>query len=132
MQESGLFISCYNGNPSTQDLTEGRCATLDLSKPIACSKHDWVISFEVGEHIPKKFEEIFISNLKGANIKGVIISWAVKGQGGKSHVNEKNNEYIRKLFEEDYTSDNETEKQLRSLSTLPWFKNTIMVFRHKK
>jgi hypothetical protein len=133
MQEKGLFISCYDGNPSTQDLSEGRCATVDLSKPISFAQHDWVLSLEVGEHIPKEYENVFISNLKGENKEGVILSWAIEGQGGKSHVNEKSNDYIRRIFEEDgYTSDYEIEKQLRDLSTLPWFKNTIMVFRRIK
>ena len=52
----------------------------------------------MGEHIPKIYEKIFIDNLDNNNTKGIIISWAVKGQGGVGHVNEQNNEYIKNIF----------------------------------
>jgi len=60
LQYSGLFTSCFDGNPNTQELTEGLCGIIDLSKPINLARHDWVLSLEVGEHMPKEFEGTFI------------------------------------------------------------------------
>ncbi len=50
----GIFTSCYDGNPDTQDLSKGKCAILDLTKGINFPKYDWVLCLEVGEHLPKQ------------------------------------------------------------------------------
>jgi hypothetical protein len=86
----------YDGNPNTPELTNNLCNTLDLSIPVKFNEpFDWVMSLEVGEHLPKKFEDIFIHNLHNNNKFGIILSWAIKGQGGHGHVNEQNNDYIK-------------------------------------
>ena len=46
------------------------------------------MSLEVGEHLPKEFEDIFINNLDNNNNYGIVLSWAIKGQGGYGHYNE--------------------------------------------
>lgn len=51
-------------------------------------------SFEVGEHILAEFENNFIKNIADNARKGIIMSWALVGQGGYKHVNERNNDYI--------------------------------------
>jgi len=70
-----------------QDLTNN----LDLN----C---EYAQSFEVGEHIPLEKMDIFIDNICRSAKKGVIISWAVEGQGGDGHINERNNDFIIKQF----------------------------------
>lgn len=128
--ENGIFSTCYDGNLDTQTLSDGRCAVINLSSPINFAKSDWVLSLEVGEHLPKEFEDIFISNLDKMNIKGIVLSWAIQGQDGDGHVNEQSNDYIKqKLLNLGYTNDVEAEQELRKNSTAHWFKNTIMVFR---
>jgi cyclopropane fatty-acyl-phospholipid synthase-like methyltransferase len=129
--ENNINVVGYDGNPNTPELTNNVCKILDLSKP---KKFDpsfsWVMSLEVGEHLPKKFEDIFINNLHNNNKKGIVLSWALKGQGGDGHFNEQNNDYVKsKICELGYTNDIESEQNLRNSSTLGWFKNTIMVFR---
>jgi cyclopropane fatty-acyl-phospholipid synthase-like methyltransferase len=121
----------FDGNPYTNALTNYLCDTLDLSVPIVFpTQFDWVLSLEVGEHLPKEYEDIFINNLHVNNKHGIIVSWAVKGQGGIGHFNEQNNDYIKdKITSLGYISDIDTENKLRNVSTLPWFKNTIMVFK---
>jgi len=129
-KENGIFVSCYDGNPNTQELSEGRCGVIDLSKPLDFPQHEWVMSLEVGEHIPAEFESIFIDNLHKFNKKGLIISWAVVGQGGTAHVNNHNNDYIKaKFYALGYTTDEGAEKELRDKAFWGWFKNTVMVFR---
>lgn len=70
----------------------------DLTKNIV-NKCEFSQSFEVGEHIPKDKMNIFIDNICNNSEKGVILSWASKGQGGDGHINEQNNDYIIKKFE---------------------------------
>lgn len=130
-QENNINAVGFDGNPNTPELTNNLCNVLDLSVPKKFDEpFDWVMSLEVGEHLPSQFEDIFIMNLHNNNKYGIILSWAVEGQGGHGHYNERNNNYIKsKICGLGYINDIETEHKLRSNSTLLWFKNTIMVFR---
>jgi cyclopropane fatty-acyl-phospholipid synthase-like methyltransferase len=123
----------FDGNPNTPELTNNLCEILDLSISKQFEKKfDWIISFEVGEHLPKEFEDIFINNLHNNNKYGIILSWAIEGQGGDGHFNERNNDYIKsKIINLGYINDIDEENKMRDISTLSWFKNTIMVFRKK-
>lgn len=128
---NGLNTKGFDGNPDTPSLTNNTCDIMDLSEPNKLdTKFDWALCLEVGEHIPKEYESIFVKNLDYHNLNGIILSWAVIGQSGDGHVNCQNNDYVKELFNNlGYTSDDYTEFLLRTYSTLPWFKNTIMVFR---
>jgi cyclopropane fatty-acyl-phospholipid synthase-like methyltransferase len=130
-KENNINASGFDGNPNTPELTNNLCNVLDLSVPIEfVEPFDWVMSLEVGEHLPPQFEDIFINNLHNNNKRGIVLSWAVKGQGGHGHYNEQNNNYIKsKICRLGYTNDIVSENKLRAESTLWWFKNTIMVFR---
>ena len=121
----------YDGHPDTFTNTNGLCSVLDLSYDQKFEKkYDWVMSLEVGEHIPEEYESVFINNLHQNNTFGIILSWAVIGQGGHGHVNCRSNEYIIRKFEDlGYIFDMDNTTQLRSISTLDWFRNTLMVFR---
>ena len=120
----------FDGNPSTPTLTNNQCDVLDASKPIDFdSKYDWVLSLEVGEHLPKKYEHIFIDNLCNNCETGVVMSWAIKGQGGDGHFNEQDNDYIIQEFHKrGFRIDMDASNHFRRRSHLSWFKNTIMVF----
>lgn len=124
----------YDGNPDTFLLSGGIAHVADLSAPVDLGKKfDWVLSLEVGEHLPKKFETQFIENLDRHNSHGIVLSWALKGQGGYGHFNEQPNEHIKNLMASyGYLNDIEAENKLRECSYLPWFKNTIMVFRRNR
>lgn len=133
---SAAGVSCdgYDGNPMTEQLTGGKCKVLDLSSPVDLgTAYDWVLSLEVGEHIPCEYEDTFLENINRHNRKGVVLSWAIPGQGGYGHVNERNNDYIRERFAAmGYCSDTLLEQRLRnSISNCWWFRDTIMVFRRE-
>ena len=132
-QENNINSIGFDGNPNTPELTNNLCKILDLSEPkIFDEPFDWVMSLEVGEHLPPQFEDIFIYNLHNNNKYGIVLSWAIKGQGGHGHVNLQDNDYIKsKICNLGYINDIEVENKLRKDSTLYWFKNTIMVFRKK-
>ena len=128
--ENGLSVKCFDGNPAVKEISEGRCEQLDLSQRFEMEVFDWVMSIEVGEHIPNKFEDVFLDNLHRHNKHGIVLSWALPGQGGRGHVNEQDNDHIKgKMKSLGYRNDVITEKALRASSTKEYFRNTVMVFR---
>ena len=128
--KNGISCTALDGNPDVEQNSGAFAQQADFSIPFFSIKHlftDCVLCLEVGEHIPKEREQIFIENIKLFYPKLLILSWAIPGQGGVGHINEQTNEYIKKKFSE-YTFNEEESSILRNESTLPWFKNTIMVF----
>jgi len=128
---SGFKCDGFDGNPNTESLTNNLCKVLDLSQSFQLQhKYDWVMSLEVGEHIPKEYEQVFIDNICNHAISGIILSWAIIGQGGDGHINCQNNNYIiaelKKRGWEYLQTDSEI---LRKNSTRSWFKNTLMIFK---
>jgi len=129
--DNGINACGFDGNPNTPELTNCTCSVMDLTIPKKFNKpFDWVMSLEVGEHLPKDAEDTFINNLHDNNKHGIVLSWAIKGQGGDGHINEQNNDYIKsRICELGYTNDIDAENKFRKNCTLYWFRNTIMVFR---
>lgn len=139
LRKDGFICDGFDGNPNTFQLTCGLCDTVELTKPnlelkLKYKKYDWVLSLEVGEHIPKKYENRFLSNLASVASKGIVLSWAVLGQGGDGHINEQSNEYIEKKMKSlSFKRDKEAEIGLRESTTnCIWFKETVMVYRNNQ
>jgi len=129
LRVNGIDCIGFDGNPTTQVRTDGFAGVMDLSKPVDLPRRDWVMSLEVGEHIPVAHESTFIRNLNRNCREGIVLSWAVPGQGGEGHVNERTNEYIVELFRDlGFDEAMVMERQLRKSAKLEWFKNTLMVF----
>jgi hypothetical protein len=128
--QHNYIVSAFDGNPNTPELTNNIGKVLDLSKSVNLKqKYDCVLSLEVGEHIPKKYEQIFINNICNHANNIIILSWAIEGQGGDGHVNCQNNEYIIKQIESrNFKYNADLSNNLRIGSSLEWFKNTIMIF----
>lgn len=128
---SNITCEAYDGNPNTNKLTEGIGKILDLSIPFKLKNNfECVMSLEVGEHIPKEYEQIFIKNITAHSNNMLIISWAIKGQGGDGHVNCQNNDYIIGQIEKHGFKYNkiDSDEFRKNVSNAHWFKNTIMVF----
>lgn len=134
-KKRNLNIEGYDGNPATPVITDNICQVLELHKDITKSitnKFDLVMSFEVGEHIPKKYENIFIDNLVSVAKDWLIISWALPEQEGHGHVNCQSNEHIiEKLNAKKFKYNKVLSAYFRSQADFPWFKNTIMVFKRR-
>ena len=124
-------VQGYEGNPKAKGFGMwDRIQQLDLAifDP-ALPTYELVLSLEVGEHIPKEFESNFLDNVTLMTGKTIILSWAVKGQGGTGHFNEQNNPYVISQMESrGFRYDPDMSARLREASSLEWFKNTIMVF----
>lgn len=137
LRKAEFICDGFDGNPDTPIITGNVCTVADLTNPELQlnkegKKYDWIFSFEVGEHLPKQHEMIFLQNVTKHARNGIVLSWAKKGQGGLGHVNEQNNDYIEaKMLELNWKRDFQAEEKLR-LSTSPhcfWFRDTIMVYR---
>jgi 2-polyprenyl-3-methyl-5-hydroxy-6-metoxy-1,4-benzoquinol methylase len=130
LQAYNYKVHAYDGNPNTPQLTVGLGQVADLSQPFDCGEQvDVVMSLEVGEHIPKEFEQTFLDNLVVNRPKMIILSWAIPGQAGDGHVNCQTNRYIiNKIERENYCFLPHTTHKLRKESSLWWFKKSLMVF----
>ena len=79
-------------------ITKEEFIQTDLTKPVHLGKkYDLSISLEVAEHLPESSAETFITSLCEAS-DVVLFSAAVKGQGGKGHINEQFLSYWQKIF----------------------------------
>lgn len=133
LRAHNLNCEGYDGNPDTPTFGGPYCKVANLTEPLLLSKkYDWVLSLEVGEHLPKEHEKTFLDNVATYATKGVVLSWAKKGQGGLGHINEQNEEYIQsEMSKRGWIRDKVAEEALR-MQTSPycfWFRNTLMVYR---
>ncbi len=133
LRKCGIYCDGLDGNPDVKHLSGGIAFTQDLTVPFnLVRKYDWVVCLEVGEHIPKQYENVLFRNIHEHNTQGVILSWAIKGQPGHGHVNNQNNDYIKaKMASLGYVNDSKTEKFLRNQSRFKVFQRTVMCFRKK-
>ncbi len=130
LSQQGKNVDAFDGNPHTPEMTNGFASVLDLSKEFDLKKkYECVISLEVGEHIPKEYEQIYLDNLDRHSSQCIILSWALPGQGGDGHVNEQPNEYIiEEMKKRGYNYSEFSSNAFRKIVNLWWFKKTIMVF----
>jgi len=131
INEAGILCSGFDGNPNTPQLTNNLCGIKDFSEPQNfVFIYDYALCLEVAEHIPPEFEDVFISNLTSCNQKGIILSWAIPGQGGHGHYNEQSNKYaIDLLTRHGYNFDSKSTDKLREKVACWWFQNTLLIFQ---
>jgi GT2 family glycosyltransferase len=128
--ENGIECEGWDGNPNTPELSNGLCNVADLTQPQSFENKNWVLSLEVGEHIPKEYEDVFINNITKHATEGVVLSWATPGQPGDGHVNCQSNEYVVALLEKHgFVLDTAMTVRMREAAELWWFQNTVMCFR---
>lgn len=106
--------------------------TIDLSRsmPPLERLYDFVLCIEVGEHIPRKHEQVFIENVCKFASKYLVLSWAIPGQKSASgHFNNQTNEYVIAQFGlRGFKFDKEMTEILREGTDFSWLKKTIMAF----
>jgi hypothetical protein len=126
-----LLYYGYDGAGDVVDFTNGLLKYADLTKPLELPVTEWVLSTEVGEHIPSKFEGMYLRNLHRHNCMGIIMSWGVLGQGGSNHINLHSNAYVSRVMTElGYFRDTAVETKLRNPDlNYWWFTKSCLVFR---
>lgn len=125
-------VECYDGVANIEDLTNGYVKRADLSEKLNLGVHDWVLSLEVGSHIPQKFERSYFDNIHRHNREGAILSWAEAGQKGLHQLNRRSTTFVvRQMASLGYRLDERWTTTLRKAAKLKWFRKTLMVFRKK-
>ena len=129
-RKHGIETDGYDGNPIT--LKFANCYIKDLTTDFQLTPVNFLLCLEVCEHVPKEFEDKLLHTIdRHVNPGGtLVISWAIKGQGGTGHVNCQNNDYvISKFMSMNYSFDKNRSDYLRGQeSCAKWFRNTILVF----
>lgn len=119
------------GSQLSNFIFDGEIVIQDLTQIMNVAERGTVISLEVGEHIPKEHEQVYLNNITSVCDKTLIISWAVVGQGGLGHVNEQPNEYImQEIIKRGFRFMPEVTDEIRKLpEDFCWyFRNTLMIF----
>ena len=106
----------------------------DLTVPFILPEKGNCIFLEVAEHVPEKFEDIMLDNVANVCDNKLIMSWAVRGQGGWGHVNCLNNDeaiarVIKRGFEYLPKETADARSKILDNDPCPWFKNTTLVFQ---
>ena len=124
----------FDGAPYCEETSHGRVRTMDLSIPqYGILQYDWIISLEVAEHIPEKYEAVYLDNIFRHAKEGIILSWAVPGQGGLSHINNKPIEYVSKVMRENgFQRHAGKSLKLQASASLSWIKSNINVYIRNK
>ena len=96
-----LNCSSYDGAGNVHEATEGFVQWIDLTRPFHAPPADWVMSLEVGEHVPNAKEAMLIRNLHAANRCGIILSWGryTPGKRGHGDANYHSKAYMVELFQ---------------------------------
>jgi len=129
-----LTVHSYDGAANVESHTQGLVQYVDFTLPLHLPVTDWVISFEVGEHVPSKFEGMFLRNLHAHNCQGIVLSWATFAQrGGTSHINLHRNQHLEGIFDDlGYVLDKEWQEKFRNATTTSsFFRGSLMVFKRR-
>lgn len=136
LKEQGIpTVHGYEGTPNIKEIAAyDDIMVVDLTKRRHVGiDYSLVLCLEVGEHIPKKYERVFIDNVCEFTGKDLILSWAIPGQGGAGHFNEQTNDYIiSELARRELVFDESASMKLCDAASLRWFKNTLMKFERKR
>lgn len=135
LKQEGFQVIGHDGTPGISNVAYVPVVETDLTKPMPPAvERGSVISIEVGEHIPQKFEQTFIENIDKYVDEHLVISWALPGQGGVGHVNELPSAEVIKKFEAHGFTYNraESEKWRATITELQWLKNTLHIFTRTK
>ena len=97
--------------------------TLDLGV------HDWVMSFEVGEHLPTACLATYLHLLDRSNRRGIILSWS-HHESGHCHVNARDSHTLDCTLEMlGYQIDKLAVIRGRHRARIAWMRHGFLVFQ---
>ena len=120
----------YDGAPYCEETSGGLVKFMDLTIPqYGLPIYDWIVSLEVAEHIPSQFESVYLDNVFRHAREGIILSWAVPGQNGLSHVNNKPLDYVIDVMKTNgFLRDEILSTKLQKLANLWAFRTHLYVY----
>ena len=126
----------YDGAMNVGHVTNGLVKFMDLTQPDAaderlCAAGDYVLSLEVGEHIPPQFMENYLRNIRCHAREGAVISWG--NQAGHMHVNNLPSETVIALMDKwGFEVDEKLTRKAKLAATYKYFQNNVIVYKLKK
>lgn len=139
LEKNDFMAVGIEGHPQARSVAvTPNVLSIDLSEPLPAwmigMQCGSVVSIEVGEHIPKEKTDTFLRNLNTMCSQTLILTWAVKGQGGHKHINEMDaDELVPKVESMGFKLQEEKTKEWRELAgmDLHWFKRSIYCFERE-
>lgn len=130
-----LHWDSVDGALNIEEYTQGYVSYFDVCGPWPYSwdrGYDWVVSIELGEHIPTNCEDNFLAMLTSIARDGVVLSWSDE-YSLPHHPNPRTNEYVKqKMSALGFVSDEDMETHVRSsVVHLGWLKKTMMIFKRR-
>lgn len=93
---------------------------------------DWVMSLEVGEHLPSSCLATYSRLLSRTAREGLLLSWAHPHQGGKCHINTRTAEWVEQTFGAlGWSVDRHETAACRAEARYEWLRHNVFVFRPK-
>jgi SAM-dependent methyltransferase len=128
LKENGYLAYGFDGYKANDFVND-----IDLTKPFALGVKGDVISLEVGEHIPKEFQEIYTQTVTSHVDKGcyLFFSWAEIGQPGIGHVNCREQSEVIKDIESrgfKYLKKETMQARKKFEQNVDWFQRTFLLF----
>ena len=126
----GFKVLGYEGTPGIREIAHYKdIVECDLTKVPSLPAVPQTICLEVGEHIPKDYQNQFLDLIAQSTTERAIISWAAPSQGGHGHVNERINSITScRMLMHNFYMNPEWTMALREKVSRPWFKHSLMVF----
>lgn len=131
LNDTGLVQAfAYDGIAGVSELTDGQVQELQLGEEVHLGRRfDWILSFEVGEHLPKELQDTFVANIRRHALRGAVISWATPDFPSVHHPNTMMEEESTKLIERHgFRQDKALTAKLRSTAALSWLQQTAAVY----
>jgi len=98
---------------------------------VSLGVHDWVMSFEVGEHLPQSCLATYLRLLDSSNRRGIILSWSPM-VSGQCHINARApNLLIGTLRLMGYELDRGATVHGRHRAHLSWMRHNYLVLRKR-
>ncbi len=131
----GYTVSAVEGTEGINEISLFKgILTCDLSQPLSLNlPMSSVLCLEVGEHLLPSQEDVFLDNITRFCKGKMVLSWAVPGQKGYGHHNERPNEYIisqlaKRGFEFNGEQTRLSARENYARNEAQWLFNTLMVF----
>ena len=96
--DRNLRCASFDGAGNVAEITNGFVTWVDMTTPLTLPRADWVMSLEVGEHIPNHFEPMFIRNLHAHACRGIVLSWGHRSRGGPKGQGHDDSNYHSKAY----------------------------------
>lgn len=129
LMDAGFRAYGYDGYKANEWVRE-----CDLSKPFDLGLRGTVISLEVGEHIPKEFQEVYTDTITRHCDGLLVMSWAEVGHPGIGHVNCRDqDEVIADIVGRGFLFlNNETAEVRKGIEdNVDWFRRTLLIFERE-